>query len=218
MKTAALFLLLCLTVPAFAQDHPNAGQNYAGFDLGATYNWYTAPKNFSWSMQQQITDEFGLPHTIHSFAEFHGMGSGLGLVAGGKIGFGLGSMFDLEAKIRYLTNYTSNSENDSIPIDLIDEFGNPSSKLEPVSNNYNLRLDNLDFDALLHAGIGDNLYLAAGFSMSLLVSNHLYVNQKKNGGDDWSYYNAGTSSVSGDTEITVDGSQSKMFNSSRLGL
>ncbi len=234
LRSVLLFLLFLLPLAARAQSDaaPQAnassaretlpplqlstGQNYFGLDLGATYSMYSGASNFLWPMRQDVVVPSGSAGAINSFAQFDNLGSGLGFVFGVKGGFAISNAIDVEAKIRYLTNYTSSSdENHKIPIGLI---GTGTTTEEPVTNSYNLLLSNLDFDALLHVGLSKSWYAAGGLSFSTLLSNRLSVDQKKNGGDAWTYYDIVGGGLSGDSAISTSGSQSTTFSTSRLGL
>ncbi len=212
-----LLSLLSLTVfsyRAFGQStSASTGHSYFGADLGLTYNWYSGQSNFFWPITG--TDANGA--SVSTIAAFNGLGSGAGFLFGMKGGLALSNSVDLEGKLRYLTNYTSATENHTIPIILIG-FNNPPTQ-EPVTNSYNLLLSNLDLDLLAHYALSERWYAAGGLSFSGLLSNRLYVNQTKNGGDNWSYYNRNNGQLSGDTEITVPNtSQQNFFSSTRAGV
>ncbi len=191
-------------------DQLATGRNYFGGDLGFTYNWLAGQSNFSWSIYHQSTPF----QTTSTYAQFDGLGSGVGFIAGLKAGVALSNTLDLEAKLRYLTNYTTTTEDHMLPV----SFG-ATTQLEPVTNTYNLLLSNLDIAALLHFGFSDSWYAIGGPSFSTLLANRLSVSQTKNGGDNWSYYYTGTNTQSGDTQVQFQNqSQQNFFASSRVGL
>jgi outer membrane protein OmpA-like peptidoglycan-associated protein len=200
-------------MPAMAPLTNATGHGYWGFDLGATYNWYSGGSNFFWPIGGTEADGAA----VFTTAAFDGFGTGAGFIFGIKGALALSNSVDLEAKLRYLTNYTSASEDHVIPINLSGIQGGPTTE-EPVTNSYNLLLSNLDLSLLAHYGLSDAWYLAGGFSFSDLLSNKLFVSQTKNGGDTWSYYNRNNGSLSGDTAIAISGSQSNLFSNTRLGL
>jgi len=223
---AALIIFACFASNAAGQTSRSTGTNYFGADLGLTYNWYSGGSNFIWPITQNIgiDPNTDAPGSIASFAKMNSLGSGVGFILGAKVGFALSNSVDIEGKLKFITNYTSSSEtNDSIPITLTNPDGTKFTQIEPVNNDYNLLLSNLDLDVLAHIGLGNTFYAAGGFGFSSLLSNRLYVHQIKNGGTPWTYFDQATSAPnqtnSPDTEITMNNvSLSNFFSSSRLGL
>lgn len=186
---AALLVMFCIAIQANAQqdqtysgnsnyleqiaprpqqaiDPPlsSAGQAYWGFDLGLTYNWYSGGSNFFWPVSDAANN-------ILTYLRFDNMGSGIGGIFGVKAAVPLSQSIDLEGKLRYLTNYTSNTEQQPLPV--ITQQGAQQN----VSNQYSLTLTNLDFAALLHFALSDRWYAAAGFSISGLLSNSFTATQ-----------------------------------------
>src|SRR5437764_15277829 len=80
----------------------STGRNYIGADLGLTYAEYSGASNFFWP----VTDAFD---NIETYLRFDNLGSGIGALAGLKGGIALSHSIDLEGKLRFLSNYTSNS-------------------------------------------------------------------------------------------------------------
>lgn len=190
------------------------GVNYFGADLGVTYNWYSGNSNFFFPyFGTGETDG----HSVFTYDAFDGLGSGLGFLLGIKGGLALSNSFDLEAKLRFLTNHTSAQENHTVPINLSGIPNGPTTQ-EPITNSYHVTLDNLDFDVLGHFKIAETWYLAGGISVSDLLSNNLYLNQIKNGGATWTYNDQTTGGLSNDTSTTFSGSQSNFFSSVRAGV
>ena len=201
-------LLFCFIV--FAGLHTAAraqstGHNYFGFDLGITGSAYVGNQNFFWP----VTD---VPDNIFTVLPFSNLGEGTGAVVGAKAGFALSSMFDIEGKLRYRSNYTSREETQSLPL----AIATPSQGTPQGTSDYTLLLNYLDIDALLHIAIGDRWYGIGGLGFSSLFSNSYSASQKL-GAD--TYYNQ----VNGvGTNVTAIGvpvtNETNVFTSSRVDL
>ena len=195
----------------FAQSTSGSNERkYFGFDLGSTYNCYSGQSNFFYPI---LGSE---PNGASVFAPvaFDGLGTGIGLSFGFKLGVALSNSFDLEVKLRYVTNYTSSTENHTIPVGIVPGV----TQQKPVINSYNLLVSNVADDLLAHLKLSDRWYAAGGVSFSALVSDKLFVSQTKDGGIDWAYVNQNTGGLSGDTSVSISESWSNFFANTRLGL
>ncbi|HEX5317383.1 MAG TPA: hypothetical protein VFX22_12105, partial [Candidatus Kapabacteria bacterium] len=200
--------LLGLCAQAFGQSFPtptdySTGHMYVGADLGLTYSWYLGGSNFFWP----VTDA---PNDISTYLKFDNLGSGLGGLFGIKGAIPLSNSFDLEGKLRYLTNYTSATETQPLPV------AHSTTLQENVTNNYTLLLSSLDLAALIHYALSDRWYAAGGLSFSGLLANNLSAIQTLPTGV--SYVNDNGFATGITQETVPSGSQSGMFNGSRLDL
>ncbi len=148
----------------------STGHSYFGIDVGLTGSDYIGSNNFLWGI---VTN----PVSLRTYLPYNNLGMGIGFVGGIKAGFALGSSFDLEAKLRYMTNHTSNQE--SHPNIYLDpDYPNSTSN---ATNNYSLTLSSLDFAILGHLRLSDQFYGIAGFSASILTSNSFSASQHVDG-------------------------------------
>jgi|GEM_PF-1001270 len=178
------------------------GQSYWGFDLGLTYSWYLGQSNFFWPVNDDANG-------IITPLQFDNLGSGLGGILGVKAGIPLSNSIDLEGKLRYLTNYTSATESHNL-------FVTNTGGQAPVTNNYTALLNNLDLAAILHFALSEQWYAAGGLSFSGLLGNRFSAVQTLPPG---TVYNNTSGFATGINQETVpSGSQSGMFNSSRVDL
>jgi hypothetical protein len=146
----------------------STGHDYFGFDLGLTGSAYVGNQNFFWPVT--LPDYNNAP----SILPFDNLGSGTGGLVGVKAGFPLSSALDLEGKIRYHTNFTTNEEMHDLPSDIAyNSFGTTPQG----TSNYSLLLNYLDFDALLHLAFGDRWYGIGGLGFSSLLSNTFSATQ-----------------------------------------
>jgi outer membrane protein OmpA-like peptidoglycan-associated protein len=160
--------------PAFGQTDSSAimpsnsistGHSYIGIDLGITGSDYLGAHNFLWGIETSPNLQTYLPYT--------NLGTGIGFVGGIKAGFELSSWFDLEGKLRFLTNHTSKQESHP-DIYLDPDF--PSSTADAI-NNYSLTLSSIDLAVLGHIRLSDRFYGIAGFSASSLIGNTFSASQ-----------------------------------------
>jgi outer membrane protein OmpA-like peptidoglycan-associated protein len=178
------------------------GHGYWGFDLGLTDSWYEGASNFFWPVTDQTKD-------ISTALRFgSSLGSGIGGIFGVKAGFPLSHSLDLEGKLRVLTNYTSNQ--------LTDQQPTVNGEETSVNNNYTALLTNLDLAAILHIALSDQWYAAGGVSFSGLLSNNFYAQQTLPPGV--TYVNNDGGVTNGTSETVPSGSQSGLFNTTRLDL
>jgi outer membrane protein OmpA-like peptidoglycan-associated protein len=180
------------TRPVFAQSVPAdsaslapsnniaAGHSYFGFDLGLTGSDYIGSKNFLWGIVTTRYPGTGVPE-IATYLPYNSLGGGIGFVGGLKAGIALSSSFDLEAKLRFLTNHTSNQETSSAII--LDTYHptTPNAPTAAATNNYSLTLSNLDLAILSHLRLTDQWYGIAGFSLSTLTANSFSASQQLSG-------------------------------------
>jgi flagellar motor protein MotB len=174
--------------PVFAQSAPvdsaslapsndiATGHSYFGLDLGITGSEYIGSKNFLWGIVTSRLSGNGVPE-IATYLPYNSLGGGIGFVGGLKAGFALSSSFDLEAKVRFLTNHTSNQESPS-SIYLDPQF---PANTAPATDNYSLTLSNLDLAILGHLRLNDQWYGIGGFSLSTLTGNSFSANQQLSG-------------------------------------
>jgi outer membrane protein OmpA-like peptidoglycan-associated protein len=164
--------------PSFAQADSTAspsaaswndlatGHSYWGIDLGLTGSAYIGSQNFLWSITT--------PPSLATYLPYNNLGSGIGFVGGVKAGFEVTPSFDIEAKLRFMTNHTSNQE--SHPNIYLDpQF--PASTAN-ATNNYSLTLSSINFAILGHVRLSDQFYGIAGFSASTLTGNSFSASQQ----------------------------------------
>ncbi|HZK76562.1 MAG TPA: hypothetical protein VFD13_06610, partial [Candidatus Kapabacteria bacterium] len=145
------------------------GHSYVGIDVGITGSEYLGSHNFLWGIQTVST--------LATYLQFNKLGTGIGFVGGIKFGEALSRSFDLEEKVRFITNHTSNQEfHSGIYLDPV--FPNAQAD---ATNNYSLTLSTVDAAVLGHVRLSDRLYAIGGFSASDLVKNGFAASQHVNG-------------------------------------
>jgi outer membrane protein OmpA-like peptidoglycan-associated protein len=195
---------------ASAQSAPQTGRSYWGFDLGLTSTGYIGNNNFFWPVES-------LPSTgvdLQSFMNFDDLGVGFGWILGGKVGFALSPSIDLEGKLRYLTNYSSKTEDHTIT-----NSSDPTASGN-VTNQYSLSMGNLDLNALLHFKLSNSLYGIGGLSFSSLLSNNFTFDQKITTPNAYyTDYSGGIETTSPYQEMSSNGSDIKdWLNTSRAAV
>lgn len=199
--------LAVLTSNILAQNAPPTGRSYWGFDLGLTSTGYIGNDNFFWPIRSLASTG----SDVQTYMKFDNLGVGFGFILGGKVGFALSPSLDVEGKLRYLTNSTSSTEDQTID----DQF--VSGQKDNVTNDYSLAMSNLDFNALLHLKLDKSLYGIAGLSYSTLLGNSFAFTQTLKDGSGYLDMNTGTQAPF--TSVTSSGSELKgWFNSSRAAI
>ncbi len=155
----------------------STGHNYFGFDLGLTGSDYIGSQNFLFGIVTSRLNGNGVPE-IATYLPYSNLGTGVGFVGGIKAGLAVSPSFDLEAKLRFLTNHTSNQQYS--PAITLDTYhpGTPNAPTAPGTNNYSLTLSNLDLAILAHLRISDAWYGIGGFSLSTLTGNSFSASQQ----------------------------------------
>ncbi len=151
------------------------GYTYAGMDFGITGTEYLGAHNFLWGIVTSINSTYNIPE-IATYLPFSNVGGGIGAVGGVKLGLALNHWLDLEAKARFLTNYSSRTETANILLDTYHP-GNPA----PTSNatsSYTLLLSSLDGALLAHIRLNDRFYGIVGGSASQLTKNGFSAQQQ----------------------------------------
>ncbi len=152
------------------------GRSYVGVDLGMTGSDYIGSHNFLWGIVS-ITDALYNAPQLATYLPFNNLGSGIGFVGGAKVGFSLGMSVDIEAKFRFMTNYSSRQEfHSGIQLD-----PNVSSAIAGGTSQYSLLLSSLDGALLGHVRLNDHYYAAAGFGLSQLTKNGFNGSQQLSG-------------------------------------
>ncbi len=198
---------------------PITGRAYWGFDLGITNSTYMGNQNFFWHLEDPT---FVDPATenpandVHAYVPFESFGTGLGFLIGGKVAFPLSSSLDLEGKLRYLTNYTSQSSSQDVVL-AVDPSTQQATVTSGASNSYSLRLTNLSFAALLNLRLSDQIYGIGGLEYSSLLGNSVTIHQDLANGATYYYSGTGDRSNSGSIDHPAS-SESSYFTSSRAAL
>jgi len=156
----------------------STGHSYFGVEAGISESDYLGGNNFLWGIVTSINPTYHAPE-IATYVPFNHLGTGTGFVGGVLLGIALSPAVDLEAKARFLTNYTSQQESHT-GISL-DPF--VPTVMANGNSNYSLQLSSLDFALLGHLRITDYYYVAGGFSASQLIKNGLSVSQHLTTGD-----------------------------------
>ncbi len=189
-----------MPMPAMTTPINSTGHGYFGFDLGLTNTFFLGANNFFWPA-------YDASDNVSAILAFNSLGSGIGGIFGLKAGFPLSKSIDLEGKLRYITNYASETESQPLPYSGTGASTN-------VSNTYSMLLSSLDLAAMLHFALSDQWYAAGGLSFSDLLSNRFAASQTLPAGTFYVDDNDNlTNSVS---ETVPSGSQSNLFNTSRL--
>jgi outer membrane protein OmpA-like peptidoglycan-associated protein len=206
--------LLGLGAQAFGQSFPtptdySTGHMYVGADLGLTYSWYLGGSNFFWPETNAPGGVYNLPNSIATPIRFDNMGGGIGGIFGIKGAIPLSNSFDLEGKLRYVSNYTSRTEAQPLPVV-------NTGLQENVTNSYSLLLSNLDLAALIHFALSTHWYAAGGLSFSGLLADNLTASQTLPPGSTYVTNSGNSTSIT--QQVIPSGSQPNMFNGSRLDL
>lgn len=151
------------------------GHSYVGIDLGVTGSDYLGAHNFLWGIVTAIDPNYGV--ALATYLPFSNLGTGIGFVGGLKFGEALGHSFDLEEKVRFLTNHTS--AQDYYPNIYLDPvYPNATSN---ATSTYALTLSSLDLALLGHLRLSDRFYAIGGFSASDLIKNGFSASQHLSG-------------------------------------
>ncbi len=147
----------------------STGHSYFGIDAGITGSDYLGEHNFLWGI---VTSP-----SLATYVPFTSMGTGIGFVGGVKVGFALSNWFDLETKVRFMTNHTSRQESE--PAILLDTYhpGNPAP-FASATDNYAVTLSSVGLALLGHIQLNDWLYGAIGGSGSELTKNGFSTSQQ----------------------------------------
>jgi outer membrane protein OmpA-like peptidoglycan-associated protein len=178
---------------------------YFGLDLGITSSAYYGGDNFFFPI-------FSVNDGIYSYARYDDLGSGIGWLLGGKIGFPLSEMIGVEGKLRYQTNYTTGKSSQT--------FTDASTGETATANNeYTLNLSSGSLLALLHVNLNKSLYIAGGLGFSSLMGNHFTETQKIDPNSTFSYIDQSTGQRTGIQVLSADNSGvDSTFTSSRTDI
>ncbi|MDP4200862.1 MAG: OmpA family protein [Bacteroidota bacterium] len=191
-RLLSIALLLLIPLCVHAQTNSITGHSYWGFDLGLTGSSYIGNQNFIWHIEDPNEIDPLSPdptHFIQAYMPLENLGSGVGLLLGGKIAVPLGENLDLAAKLRLLTNHTSRDESQDVVL-AHDPTTHEVTASASSSNSYALTLSNLSLAALLNFRLSDQFYGIGGFELSTLLSNSITLHQDLTDGS--TYYYSGT--------------------------
>ncbi len=218
---AALLLLSCASIGSRAQSTmPITGRSYWGFDLGLTGSAYEGNQNFLWHLYDPTAvDPITLnpQNDVNAYLPFNTLGSGLGFLLGFKAAVPLTDALDLEGKLRYVSNYTSNTESQQVVL-AWDRATNQVTDQSNATSRYSLFLSNISLAALLNLRLSEQFYGIGGLEFSSLLSNAFAAHQDLTTTGK-SYYYSNTPDQSGATLIDhANQSSSNTFNPSRVAL
>ncbi|HEY3875005.1 MAG TPA: OmpA family protein, partial [Candidatus Kapabacteria bacterium] len=202
-------------MPMPMMDYPTStqtatGHMYLGADLGITYSWYWGANNFFWPTTVYAINP---AENISTNIAFNNLGGGIGGIFGIKGGLPLSHSIDLEGKLRYVSNYTSASGSQQLPIN-----STPTgTTVVTATNNYSLLLSNLDLAALLHFALTDSWYLAGGLSLSGLLESNFTATQTLPPNNTYRT-DANLTPVPSVTQITIPSGSQPWFSGSRFDL
>jgi len=148
------------------------GHSYVGIDLGITGSDYLGAHNFLWGIVTSIDPTYNKP-SLATYLPFTNLGTGIGFVGGIKFGEAITHWFDLEEKLRFITNHTTQQEfHPSIYLDPV--YPNSTSD---ATSTYALTLSSLDLALLGHVRLSNRFYAIGGFSASDLLKNGFSASQ-----------------------------------------
>lgn len=192
--------------PAVGTDRSLFARPYFGLELGITSSAYFGGDNFFWPI-------YSVDDGVYSFASYSDLGSGIGWLLGGKIGFPLSDMIGVEGKLRYQTNYTTGTSSQT--------FTDASTGENTTAHNeYTLNLSSGTLLALLHVNVSNSIYVVGGLGFSSLMGNHFTETQTIDPNSTFSYIDQRTGQrIPGLTSLAADNSNvDSTFTSSRTDI
>ena len=157
------------------------GHSYAGVDLGITGTTLFGNQNFLWRLDP--TDP-----TLRTYLPFSQLGSGIGFIAGGKIGLAATDFLDIETKLRFQTNHTSREE--SFTNLILDPYKD-TLRGDGVSR-YSLTQSSADLGIFGHLRLSNTLYVIAGADYATFLNNTLTLHQDLRSGNQPYYIRTNT--------------------------
>lgn len=213
MKRITILLLL-FSLPAFGQVTEKPGQyDYLSVDVGGTYSWLTAYKNFFWPIVYPYDSRSNPPAQYVDITE---QGSGLGFKSGLSIDMRIAGAFALRLGLFYRTNSTGNTERRiSEPTPRLS-----GSSLPEIERTYSSSWQFAGAEIMGRIPLfSDYLYGLAGISLSYMLSDKFDIEEHiTDDGYQGSYNDLPSSTPNGKRSYTVtDQTSDNYYNLIQFG-